>query len=141
MKREDVLLRLLAAADGERLTPVQLQKVTFLVGAEFQDELPGNFYTFQKHDFGPFSVQVYRDAEALAIQGLVAIDRNYRGGWNEYSATSAGRRSDFEMIPDCMADFIDETVAWARSLSFRKLVSAVYKLHPDYRENSVFQNW
>ena len=141
MKRTDVLLRLLAAADGDRLTPVQLQKVAFLVGMRFRATLPEDYYSFEKHDFGPFCAQIYRDAEGLASDGLVAIDRNYRGGWNEYSATSLGRKLDFQMIPASVSAFLDEKVAWARGLSFRELVREVYRQYPDYRENSVFQSW
>ena len=35
MNRSDILLAIIAAADGEVLQPVHLQKVAFLVGDEF----------------------------------------------------------------------------------------------------------
>ena len=54
MKREDLLLRIIAAAQGERLTPAQLQKVAFLLGKQYADQMPGDYYEFEKYDYGPF---------------------------------------------------------------------------------------
>ncbi len=58
MKREDLLLKIIAAADGETVTPAQLQKVAFFLGREFPDQLPDNYYVFQKYDYGPFCVSI-----------------------------------------------------------------------------------
>ena len=138
MKRIDLLLKIIAAAGGKSLTPVQLQKVSFLLGQQFEGELPSDFYSFRKYDYGPFSAAVYTDAEKLEQSNLVAISINPRGGWREYSATEEGIACDLAEIPEGIASYIEETVHWAMQLSFQQLVREVYKRFPQYRENSVF---
>ena len=140
MKRLDLLLKIIAAADGDKVTPAQLQKVAFLVGMEFPQEVPNDYYVFEKYDYGPFSLKVYKDAEKLEEEGLVSIDINRTGGWKEYSATRHGRESNLDMIPQRISDFIENKMAWARQLSFQQLIRAIYREYPQYRENSVFQN-
>lgn len=138
MQRTDLLLKIIAAAEGRSLTPVQLQKVAFLLGEEYRDAMPNDYYSFRKYDYGPFSAAVYADAEQLEREGVIAISINSRGGWREYSATVAGIAADVEDIPEVMASYIEETVKWAMQLSFQQLVREVYKRFPQYRENSVF---
>lgn len=139
-KRADLLLKIIAAARGESVTPAQLQKVAFLLGQEFPDEMPDNYYQFQKYDYGPFDVKIYRDAEKLQSKGLVSIAVNSRGGWKEYAATKKGLSKTPEDVSEAVAEYIDQKVRWARGLSFQELVRAVYREFPAYRENSVFQD-
>ncbi len=137
MKRTDLLLKIIAAANGEPLTPAQLQKVAFYVGMNFASELQ-DYYEFKKYDYGPFCVDVYRDAERLEREGKVTISIHPRGGWRQYSATLAGMRAEAEDIPDEVSTYIVEKVRWARAISFPELVRAVYQEFPQFRENSVF---
>ena len=141
MRRADLLLRIIAAADGEKLTPAQIQKVAFLLGMKYREFLPDDYYEFRKHDYGPFCADVYRDAELLEHEGKVFITINQRGGWKEYAATVRGYRAELEAIPKDMSAFIDEKVSWARGLSFQQLIRAIYQEFPDFRENSAFQEW
>ena len=99
MKRADLLLKIIAAAEGQPLTPAQLQKVAFLLGMEFCEQLPDDYYEFRKYDYGPFCAEVYHDAEQLEHEGKIAISINRRGGWQEYAATVRGYRADLEDIP------------------------------------------
>lgn len=138
MKRTDLLLKIIAAAEGEPVTPTQLQKVAFYVGMKFGSKLT-DFYEFKKYDYGPFCVDVYRDAEILEREGKVSISIHPRGGWKQYSATLAGIRADLNDIPDDVSAYVVNKVRWARDLSFQELVRAVYQEFPQYRENSVFQ--
>lgn len=141
MKRADLLLKIIAAAEGQPLTPAQLQKVAFLLGIERSDYMPDDYYQFRKYDYGPFSAEVFRDAEQLEREGKVAISINRRGGWQEYAATVSGYRTKLQAIPKDVSVFIEEKVSWARGLSFQQLVRAIYQDYPEYRENSVFQEW
>ena len=90
MKRADLLLKIIAAAEGQPLTPAQLQKVAFLLGMERSDYMPDDYYQFRKYDYGPFSDEVYRDAEQLEREGKIIIFVNSKGGWREYAATVKG---------------------------------------------------
>ena len=139
MKRIDLLLKIIASAEGEPLTPAQLQKVAFRLGKERPSHMPADYYRFRKYDYGPFSAQVYSDAEQLEREGKIFISLHPRGGWRQYSATLAGIQTVAQNIPDEVATYIRDTVRWARGLSFQELVREVYRMYPSFRENSVFQ--
>ena len=131
----------IAAANGEPLTPVQLQKTLFLLSQEKRGALGDDFYHFIAYDYGPFDQQIYRDAEDWAEQGAVSIQRPWR--WAEYSATPDGVQlaAGFakHAAPDAV-DYLRRVVAWARNLSFQALLRAIYAKYPKYRENSVFRD-
>ena len=69
MTRHDWLLLVLAAAEGDTLSPLQLQKSLFLVGHGLAGLVSTDFYDFQPHAYGPFAAAVYHDAES-ATPGL-----------------------------------------------------------------------
>ena len=140
MKRTDLLLKIIVAANGEPVTPVQLQKIAFLVGMQFPDELPPDYYQFQPYDYGPFCVTIYRDAELLEREGLITIRRHPRGGWKEYMASYTAAATDLRVIPHHIRDFIDDKVKWAREVGFQEIVRTIYVDFPQYKVNSVFQS-
>ncbi|MDE2749691.1 MAG: hypothetical protein OXI34_12055 [Chloroflexota bacterium] len=137
MNRSDILLAIIAAAGERNFSRVYVQKVVFLVSEEYKGKLPEDFYEFDKHHYGPFSSEVYRDAEMLNDLGCISI---------KYGAD---RRDDLYMIEqDCYLDdiqlpadlkrYIADTVDWVIDMSFAELVRAIYLLFPEYRENSRF---
>ena len=136
--RTDVLLKIITAAEGDPITPVQLQKIAFLVGEECAEFMPKSYYKFKPYDYGPFSAKIYQDAELLEERGLISIEVNPTGGWKEYSATFRSSNADTSSIPEIVADYIDTAVEWAMGLTFRELVSSIYYSYPKYRENSIF---
>ena len=138
MTKRDWTLLAIAAADGEALTPVQLQKVLFLLG-EFKLKGRSNFYHFIPYNYGPFDPQIYRDAEALEADKLVAVQTG--GRWKQYAATPRGLAVANRLNADADAmDYLRRVVRWACSLTFQELVSAIYARFPEYRVNSVFQS-
>jgi hypothetical protein len=140
LKREEWALLAIAAAKGERLQPVQLQKVLFLLGKELPGAVGKDYYHFTPYNYGPFDSQAYADAEALAAEGLVSIERPCR--WAEYAATPAGLRRATELATDNHPAwaYLQRVVEWARGLSFKALVRAIYAAYPEFRANSVFQD-
>ena len=138
MERKYLLLRIIAAADGERVTPTQLQKVAFLLGEDFRDEMPDDYYTFNKEGFGPHCLEIYGDADELRRERRIDTSRNPRGGWQEFQFIGYRNWEGMECISKPIADYIDETMRWARQKSFKELVSAVYTRFSEYRANSVF---
>jgi len=137
MNRNDILLAIIAAAGERNFSRVYVQKVVFLVSEEYKGKLPEDFYEFDKYHYGPFSSEVYRDAEMLNDLGCISI---------KYGAD---RRDDLYMIEqDCYLDdiklpadlkrYIADTVDWVIDMSFAELVRAIYLLFPEYRENSRF---
>jgi uncharacterized protein YwgA len=90
MERKHWTLLALAAANGEPVTPVQLQKSLFVLGEEMPAEVAPGFYEFAPYDYGPFCAEVYSDAEKLAADGLVELLPSANGRWTNYRATDAG---------------------------------------------------
>lgn len=143
MKRKYWTLLVIAAAEGGSLTPAQLQKSLFLISKRNNDEALGNFYSFEAYDYGPFSIEVYQDAEELADADLIMIQKHNMYGWKMYSSTPSGISKAEEIsqnIPGKVFENLNSIVHWSMSISFRELVNSIYEEFPEYRENSVFQN-
>ncbi len=141
MDRADWALLTIAAADGQPLSPVQLQKSLFLFEQAYSTEMKDCRYDFGAYDYGPFAVAVYHDAERHACDGLVVITKA-PGGWSQYAATPTGLARANELArgaPEAPLKYLRNVVAWASQLSFQQLVRAVYERFPEYRERSVFR--
>jgi hypothetical protein len=139
--RSDWNLLVLAAARGERLQPVHLQKVLFLLGQNCPRTTGSNYYHFAPYHYGAFDADVYHDAERLESQGLALMWR-VPGGWKEYAVSPAGlaRAQELEaQLSPAMRGFVRQLVNWARGLSFANLVSAVYEAYPWTKANSIFR--
>jgi uncharacterized protein len=141
MRRRDWALLAIAAADGEPLSPVQLQKSLFLLGQEMGDLVGQPYYQFSPYNYGPFDSSVYRDAAQLAEAGLVTVSRPAHLRYNEYRATPGGLALAGDLRQQASAaavEYLHTIVDWARSLQFADLVQAIYAKYPDFRVNSVF---
>ena len=137
VRRSDILLVIIAAAGERDLTRVFAQKVAFLIGDEFEGLLCDDFYKFEKREYGPYSREVYHDAEMLNDAGCINI------------IYGAERREDcYKIAFDCdlaaiqlpadLQESIQETVDWVIDMSFAELLRAIYMLYPAYLENSRF---
>jgi hypothetical protein len=144
MKREDWLLLTVSAAGGTGLSPAQLQKCLFLLDTE----IPGSFetgsrYFFSAYNYGPFSKQIYDDAEFLAASGLLRIDRAAGRNYAEYSVTPLGMDSASKLrtwANQRSLTYLETVVNWAKQRTFSELIRAIYNKYPAYRQNSVFQD-
>lgn len=142
VERKDWLLIVINAGRGSPLTPVQLQKSLFLLGQNYRQVLGAPFYDFVAYNYGPFSVEIYKDAEMLQTEGLVELRRDGRQ-WPEYALTRVGQEKAKVLrgqVPDNVSDYIEKVVPWTQSLSFPELVRAIYQAYPAFRANSVFQS-
>lgn len=144
LNREEVLLIMLSLAEGEPLTPVQIQKSLFLAddkaGKAFRKD---SRYHFEPYDYGPFDRHVYVDAQALSREGLAEIGTDPRGGWNTYAATKEGVRRGAELrakLNSSEREMLAKIVGLVRRLSFQELVSAIYRSYPHMRARSVFRD-
>ena len=140
LEGKDFLL-LVVAAGREPLTPVQLQKTLFLINEAKLNEASESLYNFEPYHYGPFDAQVYEDAETLQDEGLV-----YRlageGRWTNTAISVLGMERARELensISKPNVQYIHALVDWAQNLTFRELISVIYEMYPQYRENSVFQ--
>ena len=143
MTPKDWTLLVIASARGKDVSPVQLQKTLFLIGQNLTSAQRqcAKFYKFRAYDYGPFDRAIYDHADELRNEGLILIYPE-SGSFRNYVALPAGiERADqlrAELVPP-VTDYLDGVVAWARSLSFKELVRAIYEDYPQMKVNSVFQ--
>lgn len=138
MNRVDILLAIIASAEGNPLQPVHLQKVAFLLAQEFESELPEDYYEFCKYRFGPFSAVIYADADLLEYWGQIEIRWHAQHSKREYAIVDRHVIEDLN-IPAHILTYIRETVDWASKMSFDELVRSIYFEFPEFIENSIFR--
>lgn len=134
------MLAALAPAFGQPYTPVQVQKLLFLIDREIPRLVGGPLFDFAPYDYGPFDKRVYETLEALAEPGLV-IDQ-YRGTMRVFSLTPSGQAKGdqfLNQLDEKASEYIRRASAFIRDLSFSQLVSSIYKAYPEMRQNSVFR--
>ncbi|CAM2780234.1 hypothetical protein [Legionella worsleiensis] len=142
MNRKDLMLAALYPADMDSYTPVQIQKLLFLI----QKKIPfcaENGFDFSPYDYGPFDKNVYQELEILADEGYVDIHEHESSAWKTYGLTKEGAVKAKE-VSDTLDDSTKSTIAklssFVRQLSFSQLVSAIYKAYPEMKQNSVFKD-
>jgi uncharacterized protein YwgA len=140
--RNEVVLAALAPARGAAHTPVQVQKLMFLLDQKLPIDLGGPHFQFQPYHYGPFDKEVYNTLDTLAQSGLVEIVFG-TGNWREYRLTAEGQaqgETTLEGMEPRAKDYIWRLSDFVRKLSFSELVSAIYKAYPQMRTRSVFQD-
>jgi hypothetical protein len=141
MTKQDLLLLSMAAARNCQLTPVQLQKLVFLIQENVGDQLGGKAFEFVPYDYGPFDASIYNEVERLARAGLL---RSYATpkGWKTHELTDAGAEKGNELLHAAdfaAADYARKAAEFVTRQSFAGLVAAIYKAYPSMRANSVFR--
>jgi uncharacterized protein len=140
LTKEDIVLAALSPAGGRSHTPVQVQKLLFLIDKNAAALLGGEFFAFEPYHYGPFDQSVYATLDRLAVKGLVEI---VQGQWRTYRLTEEGQAEGEQLLQTFegrAADYIRKASGFVRSLSFNQLVSAIYKAYPEMRARSVFQD-
>jgi uncharacterized protein len=140
MQRADFVLAVLSTAKGAEFTPVQLQKLFFLLDQGTTETIGKPYFNFAPYDYGPFDSDVYRCLEELAGSSLLTID--YSSSVRTYRLTSDGQRRGEALLlalPERLRDFASRCSDFVRQLSFTQLVSAIYKAFPEMKVNSVFK--
>jgi uncharacterized protein YwgA len=141
--RQKIMLAALAAEGGGVFAPVQVQKLFFLLDTNVAAELGGRQFSFEPYDYGPYDRCVYTELEALARQGLVAIEAASGAAKRKYSLTAAGYQTGQSVLKGLnprAQEYLQRVSAWIRSLGFAELVGAIYQQYPDMKVNSVFRD-
>jgi hypothetical protein len=144
MNRRDLVLAILAAAEGRPFTPVQIQKAVFVVCDQFPNSIDdGPGFHFEPYDYGPFDSDVYSELALLQRSGDAVIAPSVHGNWNTYAASDSGVRRGDKLLHDVAApqerNYIQRVSDWVRSLSFNSLVKSIYDAYPHMRANSIFR--
>lgn len=140
MKKRELLLIALSPAKGEFHTPVQVQKLIFLIESNISEYLGGRHFKFKPYHYGPFDKNVYEELRGLAEEGYVDIVETQ--GWSSYRLTAKGQKEGDKLFKSLEKEdirkYIKDVSEFVRSLSFTDLVAAIYKAYPEMRKNSVF---
>jgi uncharacterized protein len=143
MTRGELVLAILAAADGRTYTPVQIQKAAFVVCDQFPDLIDeGPSFDFRPYDYGPFDSDVYSAIETLQAGGEAIIAPSPSGNWNTYAASDEGAERGQALLyalDEEVWQYIIKISNWVRALSFKSLVKSIYEAYPHMRENSIFK--
>jgi uncharacterized protein YwgA len=144
MRPIDLTLIAIDAATGS-LQPVQIQKALFLLGANVPETaLPAHDrYSFKPYDYGPFSAEIYADAEKLEREGLIKIRRPPTSRYREYLVTEHGHDRATQLscgMQSAVASYLRDLVRYTQSLGFNQLVASVYEQFPEMKVNSVFRD-
>jgi len=131
MTRRDLVLAAMAPANGGRFTPVQIQKLFFLIDQNVAGHVDGPHFSFGPYHYGPFDKAVYHEIDGLVSQGLAEHVQDRR--WTSYRLTELGQlrgeQIARELAPQAQ-DYIKRAVDFVRRLSFTDLVSAIYRAYP-----------
>lgn len=141
MERHQLVLAALSVANGALHTPVQVQKLFFLIDREIPELIGGPQFDFQAYNYGPFDQAVYRELDGLHLSDLVEMVP--QSTWSAYRLTVEGQKQGEQVLQQMNEKavvYIRTASEFVRSHSFTQLVSAIYKAYPEMRENSVFQH-
>jgi len=140
MTRQELVLAALSPAQGALHTPVQVQKLLFLIETNLVNLVDdGPHFHFEPYHYGPFDRAVYDELLRLSSQGYVDIMQDR---WNSYRLTVEGQRQGERLLStldEQARDYITTISSFVRSLTFTQLVAAIYRAYPAMRERSVFQ--
>ena len=142
LSRSEYVLAVLASCEAGSLSPVQVQKLFFLLDKNAAHLVSGPHFDFQPWDYGPFDRAVYNVLESLEPQGMVDIVEDVSPRSRTYRITALGLQRGSELaarLEEGATDYIRRLSDWIRGLSFAQLVSAVYAAYPDMKARSVFQ--
>ena len=97
--RSKLVLAALALQGADAaLTPVQVQKLFFLLDREIPALIKGPHFQFSPYDYGPFDPSVYREIENLETHSLALTTPC--GSHRIYSLTHAGINAGLALAKD-----------------------------------------
>ena len=140
-KRKDIVLAALASGRFDQFSPVQVQKMFFLIDRNVGEQLGGPYFNFVPYDYGPFDAEVYEEIKKLSDDDFITI--NGYGSLRRYTLTEQGHekgKSILERFPEVVQKYMSEVSEFVQKHSFTTLVAAIYKDYPEMKVNSVFRS-
>lgn len=141
ISRTDFVLATLALLkEGSTFSPVQVQKLFFLLDREIPDKISGPRFAFSPYDYGPFDADVYRELEALSRDECVEILQGNSHRLYRLSDTGRTRGRETATLLDPSArEYIENAGNFVLRMSFKQLVASIYKSYPEMKAKSIFQ--
>lgn len=142
MTKTELIIAVFGTKPNTQFSPVQIQKILFLIDQNVGKELGGPFYNFIPYHYGPFDQNIYSELEELWINGNIEkIRHNYTRFHFRITENGLTKFNEIKQsIKPELLEYIIKVVDWATSLTFMQLVSAIYKAYPKMKENSIFKD-
>lgn len=143
MNRTEYVLAAMSAAERQAFSPVQVQKLFFLLDRNVSGIIGGPFFDSAPYDYGPFDKDVYHTLNLLRKKGYVEVRGHSWHRTRAYCLTEDGQKNGsakLQEMPPNVKEYIREMVKWLLPLSFSEIVSFIYANYPEMREHSVFQD-
>ena len=126
MPRETWILVTIALSPGRALQPLQLQSAMSVLSRKLTSEQlqSDDFYRFERHDYGTFSLAVHLDAERMGEADLLVIDNDL---WpaRQYVLTSKGDAAAhlaLARLPLELVRYVEAMVRWITSYGIGELM-------------------
>lgn len=140
MNRQELILVAMASAKDAAYSPVQLQKLLFLIEKNVPNIIEGAGFDFYAHHYGPFSTWLCRDLEGLARENQVDVIQT--GTFRSHRLTPGGFEQGDKLLKKIaphIAEYLGRVSSFVLQANFSELVSAIYKAYPEMKVNSVFR--
>jgi uncharacterized protein len=142
MQRDKYILAVMSVSNGAEYTPVQIQKLFFLLDKNLSKHIDGPYFHFEPYNYGPFDKDVYRELDTLRIQNFVDLNFGFNN-LKKYRLTVQGQKEGeniFNSLTDVSKDYIKRVDEFVRNLSFDQLIRAVYAEYPEMKAKSIFSS-
>lgn len=134
MSPRDWILLVVALSPARSLQPLQLQKVLCLIGSQLTHEQLqcSRFYSFEPGEYGPFTAEMYSDAEELDEEGLIDVSSQQ---WpaRHYRTTSEGAKSAealLRIMDDDIKQYVIDMLDWITSFELSELLRNDMSAYP-----------
>ena len=137
-RAEMMLMAMAAAGRGTLFEPVRIQKLLFLIDQEIPHLVGGPHFDFRPYRYGPFDRAVFDELDALSRTGEVEITDG--SGYRTYALTPPGLAKGaaaLEQLPAEVRRYLSDLARWVLSLSFGRLLAAIYHRFPEMATKSV----
>jgi len=124
------------------LEPLRIMKGMFLVSQRGKGDL-SDLYEFHAYDYGPFTADVYRDLDDLALAGLVAQEAMPGRSWRTYRPTIDGLDLSARLAERVSHDDLStltNAYQFVETRGFLPLLRDIYAEYPEYAVNTVVKD-
>jgi uncharacterized protein len=142
MLKQELLLAALASSRGSQFSPVQIQKLLFLIDRRVGRDIGGPFFNFEPYKFGPFDKGIYDTLDSLVAGKLVAEVSSKESKWKLYQPTASGQAKGEKLLLGLARQpklEVCDLSQYVLKMSFHDLIAAIYREYPDMQARSIFR--
>jgi len=142
MNRNDFVLAVFASSNDAIHSPVQIQKLFFLIEKKIPELSEYKYFNFVPYNYGPFDPEIYDIISELIGNGDLEIINDMNSRIIRYKTTRKGQtmgENILKLFEKQAIDKIKILSTFIRKLTFFELVSAIYKEYPEMKKYSIFR--